>query len=93
VIFEHACTNILIRNDYEINVWCLNIYIPDILLLDEMFSTGDASFRDKSNARIKQLIDKSKIFVFASHDETMLNKYCNRIFRLKMVLSLKSLMR
>lgn len=56
---------------------------PDILLLDEMFSTGDASFREKSNQRIKGLINKSKIFVFASHDESLLKSYCNRIFRLK----------
>lgn len=56
---------------------------PDILLLDEMFSTGDASFREKSNRRIKGIINKSKIFVFASHDENLLKSYCNRIFKLK----------
>jgi len=56
---------------------------PDILLLDEMFSTGDASFREKSNQRIRELINKSKIFVFASHDESLIKNYCNRVFRLK----------
>lgn len=56
---------------------------PEILLIDEMFSTGDASFQDKSEKRIKELITNSKIFVFASHDVNSIKKYCNRIFKLE----------
>lgn len=56
---------------------------PEILLLDEMFSTGDAGFQEKSQARIRKIIDSAKIFVFASHDMTLINKYCNRIFKLE----------
>ncbi|MHB0929467.1 MAG: ABC transporter ATP-binding protein [Candidatus Nanopelagicales bacterium] len=57
--------------------------VPEILLIDEMLSTGDAAFQDKSQARIKKLIAAAKIFVFASHDQTLLNTYCNRIFNLE----------
>ena len=56
---------------------------PEILLLDEMFSTGDAGFQEKSQARIRKIIDESKIFVFASHDLNLIKTYCNRVFRLE----------
>jgi ABC-type polysaccharide/polyol phosphate transport system ATPase subunit len=56
---------------------------PEILLLDEMFSTGDAGFREKSQTRIHKIIDNAKIFVFASHDMTLIKNYCNRVFRLE----------
>lgn len=55
---------------------------PEILLLDEMFSTGDAGFQEKSQIRIRKIIEDSKIFVFASHDKSLIKKYCNRIFEL-----------
>ena len=56
---------------------------PEILLLDEMFSTGDAGFREKSLIRIKKLISTAKIFAFASHDHQLIKTYCNRIFKLE----------
>lgn len=56
---------------------------PEILLLDEMFSTGDAGFQEKSSARIQKVIEAAKIFVFASHDHSLIKKYCNRIFKLE----------
>lgn len=56
---------------------------PEILLIDEMFSTGDAGFQEKSLARIRKLISSAKIFVFASHNPSLIKTYCNRIFRLE----------
>jgi lipopolysaccharide transport system ATP-binding protein len=56
---------------------------PEILLLDEMFSTGDTEFRKKCELRIKKLIEEAKIFVFASHDMSLIKNYCNRLFRLE----------
>ncbi len=55
---------------------------PEILLLDEMFSTGDAGFQKKSQLRIKKIIQSSKVFVFASHDMNLIRDNCNRVFRL-----------
>lgn len=55
---------------------------PEILLLDEMFSTGDENFKEKSEARIKNMISQAEIFVFASHDLNLIKTYCNRLFRL-----------
>jgi ABC-type polysaccharide/polyol phosphate transport system ATPase subunit len=56
---------------------------PEILLIDEMFSTGDAAFQLKSRQRIQNLIDSAKIFVFASHDLAQIRTYCNKVFRLE----------
>lgn len=52
----------------------------DILLLDEFFAAGDAAFRLKAKARIDEMIDDAKIFVFASHSMDLIKKYCNRVF-------------
>ena len=50
---------------------------PDILLMDELISVGDAEFSNKAKARIESLIDKSRIMVLASHDPATLRRYCN----------------
>ncbi len=55
---------------------------PEILLVDEMFGTGDKFFQEKARNRMENLISSSKIFVFASHSDELISKFCNRIFRL-----------
>lgn len=56
---------------------------PDILLVDEMFGTGDAEFQEKARVRMVELIQSVGIFVFASHSLDMVKKYCNRYFLLE----------
>ena len=56
---------------------------PEILLIDEMFGTGDAAFQEKASARMKQLIESAKIFIFASHSHDLIRQYCKRIFMLE----------
>ena len=56
---------------------------PEILLIDEMFGTGDADFQVKAQARMQQLIDSAKIFVFASHSHELIKQYCKRVFKLE----------
>jgi ABC-type polysaccharide/polyol phosphate transport system ATPase subunit len=56
---------------------------PEILLVDEMFGTGDKGFQEKAKARMEGLISSAKIFVFASHSEELIAKFCNRIFELR----------
>ncbi|XBS69871.1 ABC transporter ATP-binding protein [Acerihabitans sp. KWT182] len=55
---------------------------PEILLIDEMFATGDASFQKKAEARMHDWIAGTDIFVFASHDHGLIKRLCNRVFRL-----------
>lgn len=56
---------------------------PDILLVDEMFGTGDAGFQEKAKARMHALIANAEIFVFASHDHQFLGELCQKVCRLE----------
>lgn len=56
---------------------------PDILLVDEIFGTGDAEFQLKARERMESLIRAVKIFVFASHNQELVHRYCNRFFKLE----------
>jgi ABC-type polysaccharide/polyol phosphate transport system ATPase subunit len=52
---------------------------PDILILDEIFAGGDASFMAKASKRMHDLIDKANIMIMVSHDHNLLLSLCNRI--------------
>jgi len=56
---------------------------PDILLVDEIFGTGDAEFQMRAKARMEALIRSVGIFVFASHSNNLVRRYCNRFFFLE----------
>jgi ABC-type polysaccharide/polyol phosphate transport system ATPase subunit len=51
---------------------------PDILLLDEVLATGDATFREKSKARVIELVRAAKGVVLVTHDMNWVTEYCNR---------------
>lgn len=53
--------------------------VPEILLLDEIFSAGDAEFRAKAHERMQNLLNASHIVVFVSHDIDMVQDVCNRV--------------
>lgn len=55
----------------------------DILLLDEVFSVGDADFRARSGERIKYKLKQSGCAVIVSHDRDILEKNCTQIVRIK----------
>jgi ABC-type polysaccharide/polyol phosphate transport system ATPase subunit len=40
---------------------------PEILLIDEALSAGDAAFREQASAKIKELMGKAKAIVLVSH--------------------------
>lgn len=50
---------------------------PEILLMDEWLSVGDAEFVSKAEARLKQLVDKASILVIASHNARIIDDLCN----------------
>ncbi len=51
---------------------------PDILLLDEVLGTGDQTFREKSQIRIRELVEGAKAIVLVTHDLTYVTEFCNR---------------
>ncbi len=50
----------------------------NIVLMDEWLSVGDENFSRSSERRIKKLIDRAEIVVFASHDHKLLKNICNK---------------
>lgn len=56
---------------------------PDILLLDEVLSVGDASFKRKSREVIRGRLDSNATIVMVSHDERILSEICDRIIWLE----------
>ncbi|MFL2548920.1 MAG: ABC transporter ATP-binding protein [Gammaproteobacteria bacterium] len=57
--------------------------IPDILLIDEFFSTGDLEFSKKSRNKIMEIMDNSSIMLFASHDLELIKKLCTKAIYMK----------
>ena len=51
---------------------------PDILILDEWLSAGDANFRHKAAGRLKGLIAQSGIFFMATHQPGLMKQMCNK---------------
>lgn len=56
---------------------------PDVLLLDEVLSTGDASFREKSRARIIELMNRARAIVYVTHDLDSAATFCTRAIELR----------
>jgi ABC-2 type transport system ATP-binding protein len=52
---------------------------PEILVLDEGIGQADTAFRTKSSEALSSFLNGSGILVIASHDENLVQKYCNRI--------------
>jgi ABC-2 type transport system ATP-binding protein len=51
---------------------------PDVLIIDEVLSTGDAVFRAKSKQRIMELVKAAKGIVLVTHDMQWVTEFCNR---------------
>lgn len=51
---------------------------PDILILDEVLSVGDAKFRKKSEKKIMDMFDKGITVLFVSHNESQVRNLCTK---------------
>ncbi len=51
---------------------------PDILILDEVLSVGDESFKNKSQDRIEKFWNANTTILVVSHDLTFIQKTCNQ---------------
>lgn len=56
---------------------------PDILILDEVLSVGDAKFKKKSEKRIKDMFEKGVTVLFVSHSLAQVQTLCNRAILLE----------
>ena len=56
---------------------------PDILILDEVLSVGDAKFRKKSTNKIKSMIENNVTVLFVSHSIDQVLDLCNKAILLE----------
>ena len=61
----------------RLNFAIATAFTPEILLMDEWLSAGDARFRKKASARMHELVSGATILVFASHNRKMLEDTCS----------------
>jgi lipopolysaccharide transport system ATP-binding protein len=53
--------------------------VPEILLIDEVLSVGDLSFRNKSLRRMAELRGRAKAIIFISHNLEQIKNLCSRV--------------
>ena len=52
---------------------------PDILMIDEALSTGDAHFREKANNKMAELRDSARAMFLVSHGLGSIKEMCNEV--------------
>lgn len=72
-------SGMLMRLAFAVNT-CVD---PDILIVDEALSVGDAPFQAKCFRRLRQLIAKGVTLLFVSHDIGTVRSICSRALWLK----------
>ena len=56
---------------------------PEILILDEVLSVGDAKFRKKSEKKMRDMFDKGVTVLFVSHSIEQVKRLCNKAILLE----------
>lgn len=56
---------------------------PEILVLDEVFGVGDASFLEKAKRRMREMVECSNIVLFTSHNLELIEEICSHVLWLE----------
>lgn len=51
---------------------------PEVLILDEVLSVGDAKFGKKSEAKVRSMFDKGVTVLFVSHNTDQVRRLCDK---------------
>ena len=51
---------------------------PDVLILDEVLSVGDAKFKEKSPNKVKSMFDSGVTVLFVSHNISQVKQICDK---------------
>lgn len=52
---------------------------PEILILDEVLAVGDGAFREKSEAKMNDIIKNGKATILVSHSLSQIRRMCNKV--------------
>lgn len=52
---------------------------PEILILDEVLAVGDGAFREKSEAKMQEIIKNGKVTILVSHSIPQIRRLCNKV--------------
>lgn len=72
-------SGMMVRLAFSIST-CLD---PEIMLIDEVFGAGDASFMLKARARLISMLNQSSIVIMASHSIELMKEFCNKAILLE----------
>ena len=55
------------------------VVVPEVLIVDEVLSVGDAAFQEKSRARMMELMGGGTTVLFVSHSLKQIREMCSRV--------------
>ena len=55
------------------------VVVPEVLIVDEVLSVGDAAFQEKSRRRMMELMGGGTTVLFVSHSMEQIREICNRV--------------
>ena len=55
------------------------VVVPEVLIVDEVLSVGDAAFQEKSRARMMELMSGGTTVLFVSHSLQQIRQMCSRV--------------
>lgn len=73
--FKHLSSGMKSRLAFSI----ASLVNPDILILDEVLAVGDGAFREKSEAKMRSIIDGGATTILVSHSIPQVRSMCNKI--------------
>lgn len=53
-------------------------FSPEVLLVDEVFGAGDATFQERARQRMLNIVSNAGIFIIATHDLNLVQAICTR---------------
>ncbi len=73
--FKHLSSGMKSRLAFAI----ASLVNPEILILDEVLSVGDGSFRDKSETKMKEIINDGATTIMVSHSISQIRRMSNKV--------------
>lgn len=76
---KNYSSGMYVRLGFSIAAYCL----PEIMLVDEILSVGDARFQKKALKKMTELINNKKTIIFVSHNLKLISSFTEKCLYLK----------